>query len=121
MRGYEYYAVKGNNALLFKSLVKYELLPMKVINLNIWPIRKLHQFNRVPLEIYANLFFDAGYVSDEFETYKIYDNTLVNKMMYGTGAGIDFITYYDKVLRLDYSFNALGERGLFIHWKAAIR
>jgi len=42
-------------------------------------------------------------------------------MMYGTGAGIDFITYYDKVLRLDYSFNALGERGLFIHWKAAIR
>jgi outer membrane protein assembly factor BamA len=121
VRGYEYYAVKGNNALLFKSLVKYELLPRKVINLNIWPIRKLHQFNRVPFEVYANLFFDAGYVSDKFEAYKIYDNSLVNKVMFGSGAGIDFITYYDKVLRLDYSFNALGERGLFIHWKAAIR
>jgi len=121
VRGYEYYAVNGSEALLFKSLVKYELLPMKVIYLNIWPVRKLHQFNRVPVEVYVNLFFDAGYVSDKFEMYKIYDNTLVKKMMYGTGAGIDFITYYDKVLRVDYSFNALGERGLFIHWKAAIR
>ena len=121
VRGYEYYAVHGNNALLFKSLVKYELLPLKVINLNIWPIRKLPQFNRVPVEVYVNVFFDAGYVSDKFDSYKTFDNTLVNKMMYSTGAGVDFITYYDKVLSLDYSFNALGDRGLFIHWKAAIR
>jgi hypothetical protein len=121
VRGYEYYAINGNNAILFKSLAKYELLPMRVINLNIWPVRKLHQFNRIPIEIYVNLFFDSGYVSDKFEIIRMYDNTLVNKMMYSTGAGIDFITYYDKVLRFDYSFNALGERGLFIHWKAAIR
>ena len=94
---------------------------MRVINLNIWPVRKLHQFNRIPIEIYINLFFDSGYVSDKFEIIRTYDNTLVNKMMYSTGAGIDFITYYDKVLRFDYSFNALGERGLFINWKAAIR
>ena len=121
VRGYEYYAINGNNAILFKSLAKYELLPMRVINLNIWPVRKLHQFNRIPIEIYINLFFDSGYVSDKFEIIRTYDNTLVNKMMYSTGAGIDFITYYDKVLRFDYSFNALGERGLFINWKAAIR
>jgi outer membrane protein assembly factor BamA len=121
VRGYEYYTINGNNALLFKSLAKYELLPMKVINLNIWPVRKLHQFNKVPIEVYVNVFFDAGYVSDKFVISRIYDNTLVNKMMYSAGAGIDFITYYDKVLRFDYSFNAMGERGLFIHWKAAIR
>lgn len=121
VRGYEYYAIHGNDALLFKSLVKYELLPMKIINLNIWPVRKLHQFNRIPIEVYANVFFDAGYVTDKFAIARMYNNTLVNKMMYSTGAGIDFITYYDKVLRFDYSFNAMGERGLFIHWKAAIR
>lgn len=121
VRGYEYYAVNGSNTLLFKSLVKYELLPMKVINLKIWPIRKLYQFNRIPIEIYINMFFDAGYVSDRFEIYKTNSNTLVNKLMYSSGAGIDFITYYDKVLRIDYSFNGLGENGLFIHWKAAIR
>jgi outer membrane protein assembly factor BamA len=121
VRGYEYYAINGNNAILFKCLAKYELLPRKVINLNVWPVRKLHQFNRIPIEIYVNLFFDSGYVSDNFEISRTYYNTLVNKMMFSTGAGIDFITYYDKVLRFDYSFNALGERGLFIHWKAAIR
>ena len=121
VRGYEYYAVNGDNSFLFKSLVKYELLPVKVINIYGWPIRKLYQFNKIPLEIYADVFFDAGYVHDGNDFYKSYNNQLVNKMMYGTGIGLDFVTYYDRVLRLDYSFNALGERGLFIHWKAAIR
>lgn len=121
VRGYEYYAVNGNNAMLFKSLLKFELLPVKVVYLNIWPIRKLYQFNKIPLEIYANIFFDAGYVNERNDSYKTYNNILVNKMMYSTGIGLDFITYYDKVFRLDYSFNALGESGLFIHWKAAFR
>ena len=121
VRGYEYYIVNGDQTILFKSLLKFELLPMKVINLKIWPIRKVYQLNRVPLEIYSNVFFDAGYVYDKFEDYRQYNNTLVNKFMFSSGIGIDFVTYYDKILRLDYSFNALGERGLFIHWKAAIR
>jgi outer membrane protein assembly factor BamA len=121
VRGYEYYAVNGDNAFLFKSLVKFEIMPMKVINLKVWPVRNLHQFNRIPFEIYTNLFFDAGYVSDKSGFYKEHNNNLVGRAMYSTGISIDFVTYYDKVLRLDYSFNALGERGLFIHWKAAFR
>ncbi len=121
VRGYEYYSVNGDQTLLFKSLLKFELLPMQVINLKIWPIRKVYQLNRIPFEIYTNVFFDAGYVHDSFRIYKENNNTLVNKLMYSTGIGVDFVTYYDKVLRFDYSFNALGESGLFIHWKAAIR
>lgn len=121
VRGYEYYVTNGDRAMLFKSLLKFELLPMKVVNLKFWPIRKVHQFNRVPIEIYTNVFFDAGYVYDKSNMYKQFNNTLVNKMMFSTGVGIDFITYYDKILRFDYSFNAMGESGFFIHWKAAIR
>jgi outer membrane protein assembly factor BamA len=121
VRGYEYYSINGDGALLFKSLLKFELLPMKVINLKIWPIRKAYQVNRIPFEVYSNGFFDAGYVYDKSGMYRKYNNTLVNKLMFGTGIGIDFVTYYDKVLRFDYSFNSLGESGLFIHWKAAIR
>jgi outer membrane protein assembly factor BamA len=121
VRGYEYYAINGDQTLLFKSLLKFELLPMQVINLKIWPIRKAYQLNRIPFEIYTNVFFDAGYVHDRFGIYKQNNNYLVNKPMYSTGVGIDFVTYYDKILRFDYSFNALGESGLFIHWKAAIR
>ena len=73
---------------------------MKVINLKSWPFRNLHQFNRIPIEIYSNLFFDAGYVSDQSGTYKSYNNILVDKLMISAGIGIDFVTYYDKVFRL---------------------
>jgi hypothetical protein len=29
--------------------------------------------------------------------------------------GLDFITYYDLVLRFEYSFNKMKESGFFIH------
>ena len=121
VRGYEYYVANGDKSVLFKSLFNFELLPKKVLNLHVWPIRKAYQFNKIPVEIYTNVFFDAGYVYDKTGIYKQYDNTLVNKLMYSTGIGIDIITYYDKLLGFDYSFNGIGEHGLFIHWKAAIR
>jgi outer membrane protein assembly factor BamA len=121
VRGYEYYAVNGDEAILLKSLLKFELLPKKVVNLNFWPLRKAYQINKIPLEIFTNIYFDTGYVNDRQGLYKLNNNTLVNKLMYSAGAGVDFVTYYDKVLRFDYSFNALGESGLFIHWKAPIR
>jgi outer membrane protein assembly factor BamA len=121
VRGYEYYVANGDKSVLFKSLFNFELLPKKVLNLHVWPIRKAYQFNKIPVEIYTNVFFDAGYVYDKTGIYKQYDNTLVNKLMYSTGIGIDIITYYDKLLGFDYSFNGIGGHGLFIHWKAAIR
>ena len=121
VRGYEYYVTTGDKSLLFKNLVNFEVLPKKVINIKFWPFRKAYQFNKIPIEIYANLFFDAGYVTDKTGAYKQYNNTLVDKLVYSSGLGFDFITYYDKLMRLDYSFNSLGEHGLFIHWKAAIR
>ena len=119
VRGYEYYVANGNRSLLLKSLFNFKLLPEKVVNLKFWPFRKAYQFNRIPLEIYVNVFFDAGYVYDTTGEYRLYRNTLVDKIMYGTGIGIDFLTYYDKILRLDYAFNGFGQHGLFILWKAA--
>ena len=120
VRGYEYYVANGNKSLLFKSLINFELLPEKVVNIKFWPFRKAYQFNRIPIEIYTNVFFDAGYVYDKTGEYKLYNNTLVDKIMYGTGIGMDFITYYDKILRFDYAFNGFGEHGFFILWKAPI-
>jgi outer membrane protein assembly factor BamA len=121
LRGYEYYVVNGDKTLLFKTLLNYELLPKKVLNLKFWPFRKAYQFNKIPIEIYTNLFFDAGYVYDKTDVYRQYNNTLVNKLISSAGAGVDFITYYDKILRFDYAFTSIGGHGLFIHWKAAIR
>jgi len=43
------------------------------------------------------------------------DNSLVNKLMYTGGFGVDIVTAYDLVLRFEYDFNQLGKQGLFFH------
>jgi hypothetical protein len=38
-------------------------------------------------------------------------------MLYTAGLGVDVVTFYDFIIRVDYSFNQLGENGLFLHIK----
>ena len=65
----------------------------------------------------AGLFFDAAYTEDKkyFAT-----NTLSNKYIWGTGMGIDFVTYYDSVFRFEIAMNDLKEKGFFLHFTAPI-
>ena len=41
-----------------------------------------------------------------------------NEFLYGYGLGIDFVTYYDIVFRVEFSANKFGETGLFLHFNA---
>lgn len=111
LRGYEKYVVDGYNFLLFKSTIKYQLIPVKIVKLNFLPLR---QFNKIHFSSYLNLFFDAGYVYDYYQSYKLNGNTLVNKALYSFGTGIDFVTYYDKMLRIDLAHNSIGDWGVFV-------
>lgn len=114
IRGYEYYLIDGQRYFLTRNNLKFELLPKKVVNAKFIPLNK---FNVIPFSIYFNLFFDAGYVRDAlyFE-----NNPLSNSWQYGYGAGLDLFTYYDLVFRVEYSFNKLGESGIFLHFTAPI-
>jgi hypothetical protein len=77
------------------------------------PSRK---FSDTFIALYINAFFDAGYVSGGgFET----RNSLVNQYLYSAGLGLDLVTYYDKVVRVEGSLNALGDVGIFVHFKQA--
>jgi hypothetical protein len=40
---------------------------------------------------------------------------LTNRFLYTGGFGIDVLTIYDWVIRLEYSFNQLNERAFFFH------
>ncbi|MFO7655735.1 MAG: hypothetical protein R6W78_01600 [Bacteroidales bacterium] len=111
LRGFERYVMDGHNYLLYRSTLKYEILPVKIFKLNFLPFR---QFNKIHLSSYINLFFDAGYVYDYFGNYKTYGNNLVNKALFSTGAGFDLVTYYDKMLKVDFALNSIGETGVFI-------
>ena len=114
LRGYEYYVMDGKSFALLKSNFKFELLPKKELHAKFIPLNK---FSTIPFAFYLNLFADAGYVfNDQFKT----NNRLINSWQYSGGAGIDFVTYYDLVFRLEYSINKFGERGFFLHFTSSM-
>jgi outer membrane protein assembly factor BamA len=114
LRGYEYYVMDGQNYLLLKSNFKFELLQKKEVHLGFIPLNK---FQTVPFAFYLNLYADLGYVEDD---YIRKFNPLTNSWQLGYGAGLDFVTYYDVVLRFEYSLNKLGESGFFLHFTSPI-
>lgn len=111
LRGYEYYVIDGDDYFSMKHSFKYELLSPRVKKVGLIPFEK---FNKVHYAIYCNAFFDSGYVWGE----KINNNTMVNEFLYSGGVGIDFVTYYDRIVRFEFTVNKFGEKGFFIHFGA---
>jgi hypothetical protein len=108
--GYEYYVMDGNSYLLNKNHLLFELVPTKVKQLSFVPFSK---FSKIHYAFYLRTFFDLGYVNNPNASKS---NLMVNTVNYGYGAGIDFVTFYDKALCLYYAFNKLGEHGLFVNF-----
>lgn len=117
LRGYEYYLIEGQHFLLSKNLIKFNLIP-KIVRKMEWLSWK--KFNKIHFSVYSNLYFDAGYVIDNTNKYKEFNNTYVNDFLYSYGLGLDFVTYYDKVLRVEYSLTKHGHSGIFIHFLSPI-
>ncbi|MBL4654385.1 MAG: hypothetical protein JKY33_01000, partial [Bacteroidia bacterium] len=114
LRGYEYYVIDGQFFVLVKASLKYELLKQQKKTFRSMP---LPQFQTIPLAIFIGIYVDNGYVLDN---YYFVDNSLNNSHLLGTGIGIDFVSFYDKILRVEYSFNKLGESDLFLHFSIPI-
>jgi outer membrane protein assembly factor BamA len=114
VRGYEFYVVNGENYGVLKSQLRYALLKNKTFHIKAIPAKK---FNKIPMAIYMGAFFDAGYVDSKINSR---NNSLTNTSLYGGGVSLDFVSYYDLVLRVEYSINALNETGLFLHFVAPI-
>ena len=66
--------------------------------------------------MYISLFFDVGYVWESESLALEQSNNLSNSTLIGRGFSLDFITYYDKILRIEFSVNKLGEKGIFLHF-----
>jgi len=109
MQGYEYYVVDGVAGGYAKAVLSTEIL-----NLGFHVKRKKDVIPyRIPFKAYAKTFVNAGYAYHPTpET-----NTLNNRMLYSWGVGIDILTHYDFTLKFEWSFNVLGENGLYLHRK----
>lgn len=112
IRSYELYVMDGQHYGLFRSNLKYELIPMRVHN---FKFIKNEKFSKVFYAMYLNFFLDMGYVKDKYNGDL---NPLVNDFQYGYGFGLDFVTYYDIIFRIEYSMNKQKENFLFFHVKA---
>jgi outer membrane protein assembly factor BamA len=109
IRGYEYYVIDGNSFIVFNNNLKFTLLPKKVFN---YPIIPWSQFKKSFIAIYLNAYLDLGYVDNKYTSQT---NNMTNSWQYGYGLGIDFVTYYDSVLRIEYSLTKYNQKGIYIH------
>lgn len=116
VRAFDLYVVDALNYAIFKNNLKFEILKPVAKHL---PFIKNERFGKIHLAFYANLFFDFAYTWDVVIP-EGFSTKIANQWIYGTGIGIDFVTYYDKVLRLEYGVNGLGEFGFFVHLVAPI-
>lgn len=107
VRGYELYTIDGQSFGLLRTTLKVQALDR---NFLLKPLRPIRQFNTLPLAIYPNLFFDAGYVRNAYPERNA--SRLANRWLLGTGAGLDFVTWYNTVFRIHYAVNDLGEAGI---------
>lgn len=112
VRGFEYNVIDGQNAVLAKASYRYNFLKQRQFSLNGTSLKK---FSTIPIAAYAKVYYDAGYVDNPVATP---DNTFANTYLGGYGIGLDLVTYYDRVLTFEYSFNNKGQRGLFLHFNS---
>ncbi|MBS4065448.1 MAG: hypothetical protein KGZ74_12850 [Chitinophagaceae bacterium] len=106
MQGLEYYVSDGVMAGVLRTTISKELFKVNVPTL----VTKNEKYKKIPFRILFKLYGNVGgcylpYVSNSF---------LNNRLLYTWGAGFDVISYYDFTARIDYSFNQLGENGLFL-------
>lgn len=110
MQGYEYYVVDGVAGGFIKTTYTKEFLRFSVKS----PGKNRQIPERIPFRFFAKVFANAGYVHNPQPG----DNRLSNRMLYSSGIGIDIFTSYDFTLKLEWTFNQMGENGLFLHRKS---
>lgn len=105
LRGLEYYVIDGVAYALLKSTLKKKIVTFSIP----FPFKSKTHTN-IPFTFFAKAYADAGFTYNK----RKYLTSLNNRFLYSGGFGIDMLTLYDVTLRFEYSFNQLGENGLFL-------
>ena len=106
LSGLDYYVVDGTAASILKVSFHHALGAVSVKNKFI-P-------NRIPIikyQFWLKAFTNLGYVYSEKP---VNGNRLANTLLRTAGLGMDIVGIYDFVLKIDYSLNQLGDKGLYL-------
>ncbi len=104
LRGQELYVIDGISGALAQITAGYELL-----SFNVKTPLKNPAYKKIPFKFYGKIFTDWGYAHNPNK-----QSLLGNKLMKTWGIGLDILSIYDFVFRLEYSFNQLGGRNFNI-------
>lgn len=108
--GYEYYIADGPDMLLLRSLFRFKFID-RTLKFGKWV--PLESYRQIPFKAYVAMNAGWAYINDPFAS-RI-GNPLNNRPLWGGGPALHLVFFYDKVLLIEYSFNHLGEKGLFLH------
>jgi outer membrane protein assembly factor BamA len=109
VRGYDLYVIDAQMFALQRLTFRKKLFEKEVMVRSFLPMR---QFNKVPFAAYLNAYYDIGYGYSS--TIFPGNQYLSNEWLRGGGIGIDVVTYYDSVIRLEYSINKMLERRIYL-------
>lgn len=113
VRGFQLYVVDGQHYAMAKSTLKYQLVNI-VKNVRFIPLK---QFRTVPLAIYPKVYADFGYASDR--VFSKERNPFANQLLWGTGLGVDFVSYYNSVFQIDLTYNKFNQFGVFFNFESS--
>lgn len=114
VRGYERDVVEGKYYATNRSEFKWRFLSGAK---ELYGKSKIQQFQTLPFAFYLKTFIDFGYVGTPLPF--IEGSRLNEKLLMGAGIGLDVQTYYDFVVRFEYSMNREGISGFYINFKSA--
>ncbi len=107
LHGLDYYVIDGNVGTLFRAEWHQSLGSLTVKNI----VAKKF-LPEVKYRFWLKAFTNLGYV---YADKPINHTKLSNTLLRTVGVGLDIISIYDFVLKIDYSLNQLGDKGLYLH------
>lgn len=114
VRGYQYRVIPVKHFFIHRNNLKYNIFQQRIIKI---PFIRTSKFNRVPLSVFVNAFFDQGWSDRGLFSDA---NNLSGDYLAAYGLGIDLVTYYDKVFRVEFTMNRFREKGIFLHFTAPV-
>ncbi len=107
IQGLEYYVIDGVAATINRATLRQKIFTYNLKN----PVN-IKNHDVIPLRFYLKGYGNAAYVYDDNM-----QSRFNNKLIATYGLGLDIVTIYDIIIRLEYSFNQLGDHNLYLHSK----
>ncbi len=114
VRGYELSVVEGPVYILNRNTFRKKIFSKE---LKIKKFTRMDQFSKLPIGFYLTTFLDTGW-AEKYPGVEI--SKFNNTLLLGAGVGLDIVTFYDVVIRLEYSYNLEKETNFFLNVRAAL-